>query len=173
MLLQIIPVFNKFLISCFSKSCEGWLLGGNVLFHNWSSHQYTTSKLRFTSIGLKASNHHQSIRDWDKNSLGCRQAIPACNHPNHRLGKLDMLSQHAKCKQAIPACIKPIKSQESQTCYPSMQSANQNPGKLDILCQHTQHKHTIPAYFWQINLYKRGCKSPEQWTCWHSNGLYN
>ena len=46
---------------------------------------------------------------------------PSMQSPNHRLGKLDMLSQHAMHKQAIPACNQPIKGQQSQTCYPSMQ----------------------------------------------------
>ena len=66
-----------------------------------------------------------------------------------------------------------------------MQLANQKPGKLDtlsqhalepnnrlerleMLSQHTQCRHTIPAYTAKSNLYKRGCKSPEQQTSWHS-----
>ena len=101
-----------------------------------------------------------------------------------------MLSQHAVHKQAIQACNWPIRSQGSQTCYPSMQKlesypsmqlANQKPGKLDtlsklaveanhrlenldVLSQHTQHRHAIPVHIAKIKLYKRGCKSPEQQT---------
>ena len=37
-----------------------------------------------------------------------------------------------------------------------------------MLSQHTQHRHAIPAYTVRINLYKRGCKIPEQWTSGHS-----
>ena len=58
---------------------------------------------------------------------------------NQKPEKLDTLSQHAV-------------------------EANHSMGKLDMISQHTKLKHTIPAYIAQIDLYKRGCKSPEQWT---------
>ena len=101
-----------------------------------------------------------------------RHAIPTCyvqaSYPsmqsaNQKPGKSDTLFQHAV----------------AYTSYPSMQLANQKPGKLDMLSQHaadanhssekldmqsqlTQHRHTIPACIAKINLYKRGCNSPEQ-----------
>ena len=56
-----------------------------------------------------------------QSSKGVQTCYPSMQLPNHRLGKVDMLSQHAKCNQAIPAC---------------MQSPNQRPGKLDTLSQH-------------------------------------
>ena len=62
---------------------------------------------------------------------------------NERPGKLDMLSQHTT-------------------------ETNHWSGKLDMLSLHTQHKHTIPACTSKSKLYKRGCKSPEQQTSWHS-----
>ena len=40
--------------------------------------------------------------------------------------------------------------------------ANHRLGRLDTLSQHTQCRHAIPAYTAKTNLYKRGCKSPEQ-----------
>ena len=107
-----------------------------------------------------------------------RHTIPACSN-------LDKLSQHAvnqsearETRHAIPTCY-------VQPSYLSMQSANQRPvksdmlsqhametnhwlGKPDKLSQHANHRHTIPAYTAKYNLYKRGCKSPEQWTSWHS-----
>ena len=75
--------------------------------------------------------------------------------PNHRPGKLDMLSQHAVI----------------QTSYPSMQSPNHKPGKLDMLFQHVVEinqvgkvRNTIPSCTAKYALYKRDCKSPTQWT---------
>ena len=77
-----------------------------------------------------------------------RHTIPACNNidklssmqsPNHRQGKLDMLSQHAV-------------------------EANHRPGKSDMLPQHTQYRQAIPACTAKYVLYKRGCKSPKQLT---------
>ena len=63
--------------------------------------------------------------------------------PNQRPGKLDMLSQHAT-------------------------ETNHRLGKLDMLSQHTQCGQAAPACTAKSELYKRGCKSPEQWTSWHS-----
>ena len=62
---------------------------------------------------------------------------------NQRTGKLDMLSQHAM-------------------------ETNHKSGKLDTLSEHTQCRHAIPACTAKSNLYKRGCKSPKQWTSQHS-----
>ena len=93
-----------------------------VLYHNRSSHQYAMPKLRFISIGLKASKHHQPIGDQDTKKHGSETSYPNMQSPNHRPGKLGMLSQHAMCTtKLIPACNQPITSQGSQTCYPSVQ----------------------------------------------------
>ena len=37
-----------------------------------------------------------------------------------------------------------------------------------MLSQHAQHRQAIPTYTVKYALYKRGCKSPKQWTSWHS-----
>ena len=63
--------------------------------------------------------------------------------PNHRQGKLDILSQHAI-------------------------DTNHRSGSSDTLSQHTQCRQAIPACTVKLKLYKRGCKSPEQWASWHS-----
>ena len=78
-------------------------------------------KLELTLIGLNASMNKQPIRGGKQSSMGCRHAILGMQLPNHRLGKLDTLSQHAKHNQPIPACSQPIRGQGSWTCYPSMQ----------------------------------------------------
>ena len=46
-----------------------------------------------------------------QNSIGLYTYYPGMHLPNHRLGKLDMLSQHAKHNQAIPACSCPVRGQ--------------------------------------------------------------
>ena len=58
---------------------------------------------------------------------------------NQRSEKLDMISQHVT-------------------------ETNHRLGKLDMLSQHTQHRYTILACTAKSKVYKRGCKSPEQWT---------
>ena len=65
--------------------------------------------------------------------------------PNHRPGKLDMLSQHAMHKQAIPAHSHPIRGQGGQTTIPACSS-------LDNLSQHAisqsearGFRHAIPV----------------------------
>ena len=114
--------------------------------------------------------------------------------PNHRPGKLDMLSQHAKCNQAIPACRWPIRGREVRHAFPACSSIDKlsqhavpksearkarhaipacnwdqsQVGKARHAILHTQHRHTIPACTVESKLYKRGCKSPQQWTSWHS-----
>ena len=70
-------------------------------------------------------------------------SYPSMQLANHRPGKLDTLSQHAM-------------------------ETNHRSEKLDKLSQHTQHRHALPAYTTKCNLYKRGCKSPEQQTSLHS-----
>ena len=66
--------------------------------------------------------------------------------PNHRLGKLDILLQHAKHKQAIPACNWPIRSQREARHTISACSS------LDKLTQHAvsqlksrEARHAIPT----------------------------
>ena len=61
---------------------------------------------------------------------------------NHKPQKLDTLSQHA-----IP---------QSQA------------REARMLSQHAQHRQAIPACTARYVLYKRGCRSPKQWTSWHS-----
>ena len=55
--------------------------------------------------------------------------------PNHRPGKLDMLSQHGV-------------------------ETNHMSGKPDMLPQHAEHTQAIPACTAKYALCKRGCKTP-------------
>ena len=59
----------------------------------------------------------------------------ACSQPNQRLGKLDMVSQHAT-------------------------ETNHRLVKVGMLSHYTQSRHIIPACTAKPKLYKRGCKSP-------------
>ena len=72
-----------------------------------------------------------------------RHTIPAC------IG-LDKLSQHA---------VSQLKTREARHAIQACSGSQSQIGKLDT---------TIPAYTARINLSKRGCKSPEQWTSRHS-----
>ena len=82
---------------------------------------------------------------------------------NQRPGKSDTLSQHAVAYTSYPNMQFGLsKAREVRHTIPA---CNRNmSGKLDMLSQHTQHRHAIPVYTAKPNLYKRGCKSPEQWT---------
>ena len=127
--MRVLCIITKYLFPALMQSSYALLpatshpktIGGMCYAIIGSSHQYAMPKSRFTSIGLKAPNHHQPIRDWDTKQHGLQTSYPSMQSPNCRPGKLDMLSQHAMYIQAIPACYWPIESQGSHSHYPSMQ----------------------------------------------------
>ena len=108
--------------------------------------------------------------------------------PNHRPGKLDMLSQHAKYSQGNPACNCPITGQGSKTHYKYRQAAvtqswAREAGHTIPACSWDQSqvgkvRHAIPACTMQtsypcmhcknMHCIKEAAKAQKQWTSWHS-----
>ena len=69
------------------------------------------AKIRATSIGLKDPLVINQSEAGRQNSMGLWMCYPGMQLPNHRSGKLDTLSQHAKHNQIIPAYICTIRGQ--------------------------------------------------------------
>ena len=83
--------------------------------------------------------------------------------PNHRLGKLDMLSQHAMCKQAIPVCHQPWKS-DTLSQHGAGQSQAWEVRHAIPACNGSQSevrkaRHAIPAYTAQACYPSIHCKN--------------